>query len=93
MGYGQNKVSYAYELAARNYHFVVLPDVYIVHTYEETEASTQRKDWTVGWSCWRDFAKDMQRLHDGFYPVEPCRVSQYIWPKVIEKRGEVCVRE
>lgn len=91
VGYGQNKVSYAYELAARNYRFVVLPDVYIIHTYDESETNKKRKDWTVGWSCWRDFAKDIQRLYNGFHPVEPCWVSQYIWPKVIKSHGDQCV--
>ena len=90
VGYGQNKISHIYELAAAQFRFVVVPDAFIVHTFDESEAFKKQKDWTVGWSCWREFAERIERRY-GYRPTEPCWVSQVIWPKVNKERGLACV--
>ena len=36
IGYGQNKVSYSYELAAAKFTFIVLPDVFVVHVHADS---------------------------------------------------------
>lgn len=35
IGYGQNKVSYAYHLAAARFSFIVVPDVFIIHVHTD----------------------------------------------------------
>eukprot|EP00940_MAST-03C_sp_MAST-3C-sp2_P001166 g1166.t1 len=90
VGYGQNKVSYAYELAAANYRFIVAHDAYVIHELEESESQKKRKDWTVGWSCWADFTRDIETRYNFRFP-EPCWVSERIWPKVHAVWGDTCV--
>ena len=35
VGYGQNKVSYAYHLAAARFSFIVVPDVFVIHVHTD----------------------------------------------------------
>jgi probable glucuronoxylan glucuronosyltransferase IRX7 len=35
IGYGQNKVSYAYHLAAARFSFIVVPDVFVIHVHTD----------------------------------------------------------
>lgn len=103
IGYGQNKVSYGYELAGAGYVFKVLPDVFLTHAHKdatigigsgvkEVEKARKAKDWTVGWSCWREFTERVERQY-GFREREPPWVCQYIWAKVYESQGATCIRQ
>ena len=110
VGYGQNKVSYAYELAAARFSFIVIPNVYVIHVHTDKsigvkvvsdtnkfkidrkaiEILKKKKDFTVGWSCWRPFINRVDKMY-GFRATEPCWVSEYVWRDVNLKHRECVV--
>ena len=103
IGYGQNKVSYGYELAAAGFAFHVLPDLFIVHHHEDETIGVavgeavkvkKQKDWSNGWSCWTGFA-DAVADHYHFRAHEPCWVAEYVWPVMIKSGQEhgVCITD
>ena len=79
----------------------VLPDVFLVHHHldhtigvqldnKQIALAKKKKDWTVGWSCWTNFAEAVERRY-GFRQPEPCWVSSYVWPVLTKERGDKCV--
>lgn len=44
----------------------------------------------VGWSCWRNFT-DRVEAEWGARPIEPCWVSQRVWPRVNRATGSRCM--
>jgi hypothetical protein len=64
VGYGKNRMSFHYELAARGVHLRVVPDLFLLHptgTLNRTVVeSSRRKEWWVGETCWPEFR---ERIH------------------------------
>ena len=59
VGYGKDRVSYTYELAARGVRLLVQPELFLVHyttVQRGTAYSHSPKDWMVGETCWPGFA-------------------------------------
>ena len=59
VGYGKDRVSWNYELAAKGSLFHVLPDAFLIHfnTYDEPKKKAKYghfpTDWMLGESCWQ----------------------------------------
>lgn len=80
VGYGKDRVSWNYELAAKRAQFWVLPDVFLVHfnTYDEGRKKKYGHfptDWMLGESCWvrrtRLHTRLQTRLHAGAQKASP----------------------
>ena len=74
VGYGKDRVSWNYELAAKGAVFWVPSEPFLVHfnTYDEEEASRPKKkqyghfpnDWMLGESCWPAFRDRVQSQYN-----------------------------
>ena len=101
VGYGQNRISNVYELNLMGYSFFVDPKLFLFHRpiqfteggLRTKEKTNEKKDWTVGWSCWKSYMDDLT-VHYGSAMMsdihEPCWVSEYVYPKLYNERGETC---
>ena len=71
VGYGKNRASFHYELAARGMRMLVQPDIFLVH---QGDAATLRgrksgDTWMVGESCWMGFTKVPNRAIASALPL------------------------
>ena len=72
IGYGNDKVSFVYELAASGYSFRVILDGFIIH--KDHEKPKWRSDYGSqmngnsqrGWKKWVEFVHDIKRRYKGF---------------------------
>ena len=58
VGYGKDRVSYTYELAARGAKLLVQPELFLVHfttVQRRGGYSHSPRDWMVGETCWPSF--------------------------------------
>lgn len=60
VGYGKNRVSHQYELAAAGVRFSLVPDVFLVHP---SIPSDRHSDWWLGERCWPEFVHRVQRTY------------------------------
>mmetsp|Transcript_13887 Transcript_13887/g.44486 ORF Transcript_13887/g.44486 Transcript_13887/m.44486 type:complete len:715 (+) Transcript_13887:44-2188(+) len=65
VGYGQDKVSHAYELSLADYRFVVLPDVFVIHLDHPVPKWRSDQNVTRVWVNWYSFVYDRERAHGG----------------------------
>ena len=80
VGYGKDRVSWNYELAARGAVFHVPADIFLIHfnTYDEDEIGRRPKkkyghfpnDWMLGESCWPAFRDRVQNQYN--YSLYTC---------------------
>ena len=70
VGYGKDRVSWNYELAAKGVRFVVPADSFLVHfnTYDEGKRKSKYghfpTDWMLGESCWPAFRDRVQAQYN-----------------------------
>ena len=77
VGYGKDRVSYTYELAARGTRLRVQPEVVLVHyttLQRGTAYSHSPKDWMVGETCWPAFAEHVRAAYR--YEATSCAQPQ-----------------
>jgi hypothetical protein len=64
VGYGKDRVSFTYELAARGFKLVVQPDIFVVHfkvVQSGVKYAHEPNDWMVGETCWPPFRRRVHR--------------------------------
>ena len=91
-----SKMHYAYELNAAGYELLVHSTAFAVTINAGVSAREQANadltnQWTIPWSCWRDFTDRIKREYNGFYFPEPCWMSKEVWPVVNERHRNHCV--
>jgi hypothetical protein len=69
IGYGNDKSSHTYELAANNFAFTVLPDSFIIHK-DHPEPNWRADQGSIeSWRRWSDFTNDMKWKYGFEFPV------------------------
>jgi len=66
IGYGNDKVSFAYELVAKGFKFEVLRDTFIVHRDHGVPSWRVDQGSARAWRRWADFVRDIRRRYNGF---------------------------
>lgn len=69
IGYGNDKSSHAYELAAAGFHFLVIPEPFIIHKDHPTPPWRSDQGSLESWARWSDFVKDMNWKYGFLLPV------------------------
>jgi len=96
VGYGKDRVSWNYELAARGAQFLVPPDAFLVHFKTFDHASARKRqyghfptDWMLGESCWAEFRDRVQNEHN--YTLYTCH--QRSIDALLRGKYEKCIVE
>ena len=68
VGYGKDRVSYTYELAARRVAFEVQPEIFAIHYTTVTRGAKKAYghspvDWMVGETCWPAFRSRVKQAY------------------------------
>lgn len=70
VGYGKDRVSWNYELAARRPSLRVVPDVFLIHFNTFSPNASRSKyghfprDWMIGETCWAEFRERVQARYN-----------------------------
>jgi hypothetical protein len=68
VGYGKDRVSWNYEMAARRVSLIVVPDVFLVHFRTLSPNASKYghfpRDWVAGETCWAPFRDRVQREYN-----------------------------
>ena len=99
VGYGKDRVSWNYELAAKGARFWVSAESFLVHyeTFDADETRDKRKskyghfptDWMLGESCWPDFRERVEAQYN--YSLYTCH--QTVIDGLHRGRTERCAAE
>ncbi|KAL1495658.1 hypothetical protein AB1Y20_016524 [Prymnesium parvum] len=105
VGYGKDRVSWNYELAAKGARFVVPADAFLVHfnTYDKPQQRGASKrqyghfptDWMLGESCWPSFRDRVQRQYN--YSLYTChqrnidQLQRHKFEQCVAEAEQLCV--
>jgi len=87
VGYGKNRLSLHYELAARRVRMEVAPDAFVLH--ERGSHASRSKAWWAGETCWPAFRKRVWEAH-GFWRSSRRQRQLDANPRVLQALNRTC---
>ena len=91
VGYGKNRASFHYEMAARQMPMRVLPDAFVMHINNSHGPARTKLFWWTGDTCWPEFRQRVRSQHRGFWINSAAQNRMDTNPMLVRRRKCGCI--